>query len=57
MKKKSFKEIIPIEMLCQSCKIRVGQKLHSCPLAEIFEEESKQCNCCIFCESKCHDEV
>jgi hypothetical protein len=58
--KKPFKDIIPTEMLCQRCKIRVGQKLHSCPLAEVFEEESKeskQCNCCTSCESKCLDEV
>jgi hypothetical protein len=56
--KKSFTEIIPKEMLCQNCKIRVGQKLHNCPLEVVFpNSKESQCNCCTFCESKCHDEV
>lgn len=59
LNKKSFTEIIPPEMLCQNCKTRVGQKLHKCPLADVFEVSDKNayCNCCSFCEIKCHNEV
>lgn len=55
--KKTFSEIVPKEMLCQNCGIRVGQKLHDCPLSKVFPGDYDKCNCCEICEGECHDEV
>jgi len=59
MKKKMphFKDIVSEDMLCQSCKIRIGQNPHICPLFDVFGDDPTVCNCCSVCEQRCHDEV